>query len=82
MISEDRRLMDLKDLKRLSEGIVMPSNKVDNMLQECQLKYGKRKDLRKNEDNFNFYSWDYILRMLRNVYETARSFCICIHINS
>lgn len=39
--------MDLKDLKRLSEGIVMLSNKVDNMLQECQLKYGKRKRFKK-----------------------------------
>lgn len=47
MISEDRKLMDLKDLKRLSEGIVMPSNKVDNMFQECQLKYGKRKRFKK-----------------------------------
>ena len=47
MISEDRIFMDLKDLKRLSEGIVIPSNKVDDMLQECQLKYRKKKKFKK-----------------------------------
>lgn len=39
--------MDLKDLTRLSEGIKLPSNNMEDMIVECQSKYQKRKILKK-----------------------------------
>lgn len=38
--------MDLKELRRLSEGIKFPSKNMEDMISECHSKYQKEKFLR------------------------------------
>ena len=65
--------MDLKELRRLSEGIKLPSKNMEDMISECQSKCQKRKILKRRINITSIY----ILHMFWIIFMATGDFSIC-----